>query len=148
MCVRRLIPELECVCMCVCEPAACQHWLHPSPCSYPTRPQSPFSSAGVLSGDGSSGTHVPSFWHWPWVIEMQTQNTLNQMGSKSSKYLARTFFHWWSRPVYGRWNKVRADGRSAYAAFIWTLLKSNKANTTTCRNRKGCTVADPPISSH
>lgn len=107
-----------------------------------------FSSAGVLSGDSSSGTHVPSFWHWPRVIEMQTENTLNQMGSKSSKYLARTFLHWWSRPVYGRWNKVRADGLSAYRAFIWTVLKSNKANTTTCRNRRGFTGADPPISSH
>lgn len=110
----------------------------------------PFSSAGVLSGDSSSGTHVPSFWHWPWVIEMQTENTLNQMGSKSSKYLAKTFFHWWSRPVYGRWNKVRADGHLEYRAFIWTVLKSNKVNIATCRNRKGCTGAgaDRPISSH
>lgn len=80
------------VCVCVCEPAACLHLLHPSPCSYPTRPRCLFSSAGVLSGDGSSGTHVPSFWHWPRVIEMQTRNALNQMGSKSSKYLAKTLF--------------------------------------------------------
>lgn len=106
----------------------------------------PFSSAGVLSGDGSSGTHVPSFWHWPWVIEMQTENALNQMGSKSSKYLAKTFFHWWSRPVYGRWNKVRADGRPEHTPFIWTAFESNKANTTTGRNRGGRT--DHPISSY
>lgn len=28
------------VCVYVCEPAACLHLLHPSPCSYPTRPRS------------------------------------------------------------------------------------------------------------
>lgn len=36
------------------------------------------------------------------------------------------FFHWWSRLVYGRWNKVRADGRSVHREFIWVVLKSNK----------------------
>lgn len=118
-----------CGCGYVCESAAWLHLLHPSPRSYPTRPRSPFSSASVLSGDSSSGTHVPTFWHWPWVIEMQTENTLNQMGSKSSKYLARTFFHWWSRAVYGWWNKVSANGHLVYGAFIWTVLKSNKDNT-------------------
>lgn len=100
--------------------------LHPAPIH--TRPLCClFSSAGVLSGDSSSGTHVPPFWHWPWVIEMQTENTLDQMGLQSSKYLARTFFfHWWSRLVYGRWSKVRADGRSVHREFVWVVLRSNK----------------------
>lgn len=146
MCVRKLIPELECAYMCVNQQPVCIcSILHPA---LIPKASVLFSSAGVLSGDSSSGTHVPSFWHWPWVIEMQTETTLNQMGSKSSKYLARTFFHWWSRPVYGQWNKVRADGRLAYWACVWTVLKSNKANTTTCRDRKGYTGAEPPISSH
>lgn len=37
------------------------------------------------------------------------------------------FFRWWSRSVYGRWNKVRADGHSVRRAFIWTVRKSNKS---------------------
>lgn len=113
----------------VCEPAACLYLLHPSPSLLSHKASAPFPRAGVLSGDSSSGTHVPSFWHWPWVIEMQTENTVNQMGSKSSKYLAKTFFffRWWSRSVYGRWNKVRADGHSVRRAFIWTVRKSNKS---------------------
>lgn len=32
----------------------------------------------------------------------------------------------------------------AYWAFIWTVFKSTKTNTTTCRYRKGCTRAAPP----
>lgn len=144
MCVSTLIAALECACVWTSSlsafaPSFTLHLSH--------KASVPFSSAGVLSGDSSSGTHVPSFWHWPWVIEMQTENTLNQMGSKSGKYLARTFFHWWSRPVYGRWNKVRADGHLEYRAFIWTVLKSNKATTTTCRNRKGCERAKADLLS-
>lgn len=139
-----------CVCVCKCVWTSSRSAFAPSFTLLLSHKASvPFSSAGVLSGgqlvrDTRAIVLTLTVGHWNANREHTKPNGVEEQ----QIFGQDLFFHWWSRPVYGRWNKGRADGHLEYRAFIWTVLKSNKGDT--CRNRKGRrrAGADRPISAH
>ena len=121
VCVRRLIPELECVCVCVCvcvnqQPVCICSILHPA-----LIPQGLGLFLvrwrlirGQLVRDTRAIVLTLTVGHWNANREHTKPNGVEEQqifGQDPFSFFF--FFHWWSRPVYGRWNKVRADGHSA-----------------------------------
>lgn len=54
--------------------------------------------------------------HWNANTEHTKPNGVEEQQIFGQGFFFLFFLLWWSRPVYGRRNKVRADGRSAQAA--------------------------------
>lgn len=113
----------------MCEPAVCLCLLHPSPRSHPHK--APLLSfllcqrliRGKLVRDTRASVLTLTVGHWNANREHARPNGVAERQIFGQDLF---FFHWWSRLVYGRWNKVRADGQSVCREFIWVVLRSNK----------------------
>lgn len=82
---------------------------------------------------------------------MQTENTVNQMGSKSSKYLAKTlFFSFADGAGLFMVDETRLEQMAIRCAEPSFELSANqiKAGSDTCGKKKGRAEADCSISSH